>query len=85
MSYMLMRYVTLDQLKPKQGGRVLSIDLPPQEAQRLSEMGLVRGTVVRVSRTAAFGDPIEIEARDTYMSLRKRTAKKIVVEINEPS
>lgn len=79
------RTIALAELKPKQEGRVRYLDLPPQEAQRLSEMGLVPGTLVRVTRTAAFGDPIEIEARDTYMSLRKQTAKKIVVEMNEPS
>lgn len=83
MTHMPTRSITLDQLKPKQVGHVVSMDLSPQEAQRLSEMGLVRGTPVRVIRAAAFGDPIEIEARDTYMSLRKGTARKILVKTNE--
>lgn len=64
--------------------RIVSLDVAPAEAQRLMEMGLLRGTRVRVARRAPFGDPLQLELRHTALSLRKHTAAKITVEL-EPA
>ena len=72
---------TLDRLPQGVQARIVALDLPPTEAQRLMEMGLVQGTNVRVVRRAPFGDPIQMEARHTFLSLRKKTAARIRVEI----
>jgi ferrous iron transport protein A len=45
------------------------------------EMGLVRGSDVRVERVAPLGDPIEIKIKGYSLSLRKEDAEKIEVEI----
>ncbi len=47
---------------------------------RLRELGLTRGTAVRVKRYAPFGDPIELIVRGYHLSLRRKDAESILVE-----
>lgn len=57
-----------------QRGKVLSFDLPPEQRQRLLEMGLTVGVEFQVVRFAPMGDPIEIKVRGYHLSLRKAEA-----------
>lgn len=57
-----------------QKGRVLSFNLPPEQHQRLLEMGLTVGVPFEVVRFAPLGDPIDIKVRGYHLSLRKREA-----------
>jgi ferrous iron transport protein A len=75
-----MNETTLDMLPKDTSARIVAIELPPGDAQRLMEMGLVRGTVVSVTRRAPFGGPLELNVRNTSMSLRKDTASRIRVQ-----
>ncbi len=75
---------TIEKLPANVWARVLYFDLPPAEAQRLMEMGLVKGTRLRVLRRAPFGDPIQLEVRHTSLSLRKQTAARIEVQVETP-
>jgi Fe2+ transport system protein FeoA len=70
---------TLDSLNVGETARILSIRLPAQEAQRLTEMGLTIGASVKVERLAPFGDPMEIVVRGYHLSLRKSEASGIEV------
>ena len=45
------------------------------------DMGIVRGTMVVLVRRAPLGDPVELEVRDYNLSLRKREAENIYVEL----
>lgn len=47
--------------------------------RRLLEMGMTRGTRIRVIRFAPMGDPIEIQIRGYRLSLRKEEAESIIV------
>jgi len=47
--------------------------------QRLQDIGLLTGTIIRLIRFAPLGDPIEIKARGYYLSLRKSAADQIWV------
>lgn len=49
-------------------------------ARRLMDLGLIRGTVVEVVRTAPLGDPIEVRLRGFMLSLRRAEAEHITVE-----
>ena len=60
--------------------RILSLDLPPEQRQRLLEMGLTIGVEIEVMRFAPLGDPVEIKVRGYLLSLRKREAAGIAVE-----
>ncbi|MDB6154192.1 MAG: feoB [Chthoniobacteraceae bacterium] len=60
-----------------QRGRIAGFDLPPEQRQRLLEMGLTLGAEFEVIRFAPLGDPIEIKVRGYNLSLRKREAAGI--------
>ena len=48
--------------------------------QRLLDMGITRGTVVRVERHAPMGDPEEIAILSYRLALRMNEAREIEVE-----
>lgn len=70
---------SLSALPIGQKARVVSFDLPPEQRQRLLEMGLTVGVSFEVVRFAPLGDPIEIKVRSYHLSLRKREAAGIRV------
>ena len=52
----------------------------PIYRQRVLDLGLTPRTIVKVSREAPLGDPIEIEFRGYSLALRKKDAWHILVE-----
>ena len=48
--------------------------------QRLLDMGITRGTEIRVERHAPLGDPVEVRIKGYFLALRMDEAKKIEVE-----
>jgi len=48
--------------------------------RRLMEMGLVPGTEVTLVNIAPLGDPLEIELRDSRLSIRRREAVEVLLE-----
>jgi len=48
--------------------------------RRLMEMGLVPGTEVKLVNIAPLGDPLEIELRDSRLSIRRREAVEVLLE-----
>jgi ferrous iron transport protein A len=71
--------LTLDQLRPGEHGRVLSLQGDDSLTQRLLEMGLLEGEEVEVIGIAPLGDPLEIRLRDYRLSLRRREAARVQV------
>ncbi len=50
---------------------------------RLTEMGFVPGTRLRIIRAAPLGDPIEIEIRDTRVCVRRADLRGFLVTLGE--
>ena len=48
--------------------------------RRIMDMGLIKGTRVKVIKVAPIGDPIEISLRGYELSIRKSEAELIEVE-----
>lgn len=71
--------ISLDQIEPGNGGRIVRVEGDPASARRLMELGLVTGTEVRVLRRAPLGDPIELAVRGVHLSLRQSEASRIHV------
>jgi Fe2+ transport system protein FeoA len=69
----------LSALKVGEKGRVTGFDLPPEQHQRLLEMGLTVGAECEVIRFAPLGDPLDIKVRGYHLSLRKREASGVNV------
>jgi len=71
---------SLNSLGVGERGRVVGFELPPDQRQRLLEMGLTLGAEFEVVRFAPMGDPLEIKVRGYRLSLRKREAGGILIE-----
>jgi ferrous iron transport protein A len=53
---------------------------PHSIRQRLLDMGVTRGTQVKVQRHAPLGDPVEVTIKGYYLALRMNEARQIEVE-----
>lgn len=72
----------LSNLKINKKARVISIDILNSLVKRhLLEMGLTKGTLIKVTKIAPMGDPISIELRGYELAIRKEEAKFIEVEV----
>lgn len=60
-------------------GEMTSQDIP----LKLLEMGCLPGNYVELIQIAPFKDPLYLNINDTYLSIRKDTAKLINVELIE--
>lgn len=71
----------LSELKVGQQAEVVSMLSAPLVRRRLMDLGLIRGTVVKVLRVAPLGDPIEILYKGLYLTLRKAEAEGVGVRL----
>jgi len=76
--------VKLSELKPGEEGVVVRVEGPPALRRRLMEMGIVRGTKIKMVRRAPLGDPIEYEVKGYNLSLRAGEADGVYVEVARP-
>lgn len=72
--------LSLDQIKPGEKCKIITIHLNGADSQRLLDMGFLRGTHLEVIRNAPLADPLEVEIRGSHISLRHNEAKLLVVE-----
>ena len=69
---------TLYDLAPGESGMILSVgNQSGAVKRRLVDMGLTPGTVVKVTKIAPLGDPLEVSLRGYEMSLRRADAAQI--------
>jgi Fe2+ transport system protein FeoA len=59
---------------------IRGFDLPEGVRLRLLEMGLTEGARCRVVRYAPLGDPMEVQVRGYFLSLRAVEAEGVLVE-----
>ena len=72
---------SLNNLKQGETGKITSFKGKGEVRKHLMEMGLVRGSDIKVERVAPLGDPIEVKIKGYSLSLRKEDAKQIEIEI----
>ena len=73
--------MTLDELKPGQEGYIVEVKVSGVTGQRLSDMGFVPGTRIKVVRNAPLVDPVELLLRGYQVSVRHSEAKDIEIII----
>lgn len=71
---------TLVAVEPGESARVLQIEGDDRASSRLMDLGLIRGTTIRVIRVAPLGDPIEVSVRGFMLTLRRTEAERVMVE-----
>lgn len=73
---------TLADLKEGQTATVLDVVGDDAVAQRLMEMGLTDGELVRMIGLAPMGDPIEFSVRGYRLTLRRTEASRVLIVDN---
>jgi ferrous iron transport protein A len=71
---------TLADLRIAESACVRQLVGSPAITQRLAEMGLTTGSVVRVVRVAPLGDPVQITVRSYQLSLRRSEMRCVIVD-----
>lgn len=70
----------LSELQEGESATIVHVGGDPRLRRRILEMGLVKGTRVRVEKYAPLKDPLELVARGIHVSLRVEEAEHILVE-----
>ncbi len=76
-----MKITSLDKLKAGEKGKVISVNLTGKIKYRLLDMGIVKNTIIEMTKKAPLGDPIQIFIKGYSLSIRKKIAEKIEVEV----
>ena len=71
---------TLNDVKVGKSARVVKLHGEGALRRRIMDMGITKGTLITVRKTAPLGDPIELHVRGYELSLRKADAELIEVE-----
>ena len=72
--------MTLDQLGTGESARILAVGGSGQLRQHFLDMGLLPGTVVKLTKLAPLGDPMELLVGGYVLSLRRADARSITIE-----
>lgn len=73
--------MNLAMLKPGEEGTITAIGAIGPLRRRLMDMGVLVGEAIQVVKVAPLGDPIEVRVKSYHLSLRKKEAQGITVEV----
>ncbi len=73
--------MNLAAMRPGEQGRITAIEAIGPLRRRLMDMGVLVGEGVMVVKVAPLGDPIEVTIKSYQLSLRKKEAQGIAVEV----
>jgi len=73
----------LSELLPGSRTRVIRIMGSGTLRRRIMEMGIIPGVEMKIERVAPLGDPVELNIKGYYLSLRKEEAASVFVEVLE--
>jgi ferrous iron transport protein A len=71
----------LSKMKPGESACITKIGVTGPLKRRLMDMGVLVGEKIKVEKVAPLGDPIEISIKNYNLSLRKKEAEGISVEV----
>lgn len=71
----------LTMLKCGEKGKITGIGAIRPLKRRLMDMGVLVGEEVRMDKVAPLGDPLEVTVKGYRLSLRKKEAEGILVEV----
>ena len=72
--------MTLAELSPGETGTITQLNGKDTLLNRFRELGLLDGVMVRMIKHAPFNGPVEIKVRNSYLSIRRVDAQKIILE-----
>jgi len=68
-------------LKPGEKGKIGKITATAPLRRRLMDMGILAGEEITMEKVAPLGDPVKIAVKGYRLSLRKKEAEGILVEV----
>lgn len=71
---------TLKDLKVGESAKVVRLHGQGAVRRRIMDMGITRGTIVKVRKVAPLGDPFELTVRGYELTIRKADAQMIEIE-----
>ena len=71
---------TLKNVKVGQSAKIVKLHGEGAVKRRIMDMGITKGTVVKIRKVAPLGDPIEFTVRGYELTIRKSDAEMIEVE-----
>lgn len=80
-----MKTIPLDELNPGQAATIRQVRGPASARRRMLEMGLVKGETITMQRSAPLGDPVAYTVKGYHLSLRRRDAANVDVEVSASS
>jgi Fe2+ transport system protein FeoA len=75
--------ILLSELSNDVPARVLRLQGDPLVRERLVELGLSPGQVIRILRRAPLGDPLVVAVRGACLGIRRDEASCVLVELAE--
>jgi ferrous iron transport protein A len=73
--------MNLSMLKCGERAKIIRIGAIGPLKRRLMDMGVLAGEEVKMEKVAPLGDPIEVRIKNYNLSLRKKEAEEILVEV----
>ncbi|WP_370979843.1 ferrous iron transport protein A [Agaribacterium sp. ZY112] len=73
--------MTLAELQHGSLSLIAAINSNGEACKRLNQLGVIPGAEARILRAAPFGDPMQVRVDNTVLSIRKRDADQIQVEL----
>ena len=74
---------TLTNLPIGAKAKVVAVNGNTPITRRLMEMGIVPGVLIRVVKSAPFGDPLEVRVRGYHLAMRRNEAEAIEVSSSD--
>ena len=73
----------LSEMSPGESGKIISISRKLRSYKKFADLGIVKGTNIKLERIAPLGDPVEVKLKGYSLSFRKEEAANISVEISD--
>ncbi|MCK4268473.1 MAG: ferrous iron transport protein A [Actinomycetia bacterium] len=73
--------MNLAALKPGDTAKITKMETKGSLKRRLMDMGMLVGVEIKVEKVAPLGDPLEITIKNYHLTLRKKEAQEIFVEM----
>ena len=74
------RIMALNKASPGSYYKVISIRLKESERRRISDLGLIPQTKIKILQRSPLGDPVAYFIRGSVIALRLEYTKKIIVK-----
>lgn len=72
--------MTLTEVEPGKEYKVVKLQDTGATRRRIMDMGITKGTPIKILKVAPLGDPVDLTVRGYHLSLRKDDLNKIEVE-----